>query len=401
MFNGRPISGTGKKEVNVLFRDIRISDPRPCLQIFDMHSADDLPPEYNNPSNAIGGSYSGITYQNIHAVSGSILGFPEILRGCERSPYSDLTFENVVIGDKLFTKLSDFSFVNEWVTDVTFNPVVTDDATLFDLYLDGVSMPEFKPETESYTIGGVEEVPVVSATRMDYDATVEVTQAEGINGKATVVVTAEDGFTTKTYTVNFTSGSEKDEITGFVAPQEVSPGETVSTTVSYSATAGRDIRVFIQLNSAPWTNYGGTTISVQPGTATVKIDLPVNPGIPEANGAYKIVANLLPAGAGWPDRIDEVILSNIDVVPLSTHSEIRMRENALGLNVYPNPFTNELRVENREDEYFFIYNSLGQKVFDSRLSRNEENNYINTSFWQKGVYLVRTASKRAAVIIRQ
>ena len=105
-------------------------------------------------------------------MASSILGFPEILQGCKESPYSNLTFDNVVIGGKLLTSLNDFSFVNEWVTDITFNPEITDDASLFDIYLNGVSLPEFKPETENYHIAlpvGTEKIPVITATQFAPD----------------------------------------------------------------------------------------------------------------------------------------------------------------------------------------------------------------------------------------
>ncbi|HKJ80320.1 MAG TPA: T9SS type A sorting domain-containing protein, partial [Prolixibacteraceae bacterium] len=403
VFCGRPISGIGKKEVNVLFRDIRIEDPRPTLQIFNIHSKDDLPTEYNSPSGDIGGSFSGIKYQNITAVSSSILNFPEILHACEESPYSDLTFEDVVIDGKLFTKIDDFSFVNEWVTNITFNPEVTDDATLFDLYIDGVSMPEFKPDVEEYTVNtpfGTEQVPDVSATRMDYDAKVDVTQAEEIPGKAKILVTAEDGSTTKTYTVNFALGS--DEITGFVAPEQVSPEEKITTTVSYSATAERDIRVFIQLNSPPWTNYGGVTVTVPMGVGEAQIDLEIPSEIVLAENAYKIVADLLPVGGAWPDRLDEVKIVNVDAVSISTNAEIiYSRENLSNFKVYPNPFENKLWIENTDDENVSIYNILGQNVYHSQNKRKENNGSLNTSSWQKGVYILRTVSNGAKMLIKQ
>ena len=72
-----------------------------------------------------------------------MVGHPEIFHGCAESPYSDWTFENFVIDGKLLTSLDDFAEVNEYVSDITFNPVIIDDATLFDIQLDGVSLPEF------------------------------------------------------------------------------------------------------------------------------------------------------------------------------------------------------------------------------------------------------------------
>ncbi|HYX05551.1 MAG TPA: T9SS type A sorting domain-containing protein, partial [Bacteroidales bacterium] len=64
-------------------------------------------------------------------------------------------------------------------------------------------------------------------------------------------------------------------------------------------------------------------------------------------------------------------------------------------------FSNKLRIENMNNENFIICNILGQKVFDSQIIRGDENSSINTSFWKKGVYVVKTASKSTTMIIKQ
>ena len=67
VFSGRPISGQGNRKVNVLFRDIRIEDKRPTLQIFYVLSKNDISTDLlGNPNGNIGQSWSGITFQNIY-----------------------------------------------------------------------------------------------------------------------------------------------------------------------------------------------------------------------------------------------------------------------------------------------------------------------------------------------
>ncbi len=105
-----------------------------------------------------------------------------------------------------------------------------------------------------------------------------------------------------------------DELVSVNYPKQVSPGETVTLAVDYSATQELDIRGFIQLNSAPWDTYGGKTITVSRSKGTLEIEFQVDETIPVANGAYKFVVNLLPVGAGWNDRIDEIIIPEISVV---------------------------------------------------------------------------------------
>jgi hypothetical protein len=68
----------------------------------------------------VGSGYSGITFQNITAAAKSVVGQLDVLRGCAEAPWSNITFDNVVIGGKKLTSLEDFAHVNEHVTDVTF-----------------------------------------------------------------------------------------------------------------------------------------------------------------------------------------------------------------------------------------------------------------------------------------
>ena len=84
-------------------------------------------------------------------------------------------------------------------------------ATLSALQVDGVSVPGFKPNSESYLmplIGGTTQVPQLTlATATNASATVAITQATSIPGDATVLVTSQDGSTTKRYNVSFFIGA--------------------------------------------------------------------------------------------------------------------------------------------------------------------------------------------------
>lgn len=316
VFTSRPIVGTGQNKVNVLFRDIRIEDKRPTLQIFNLISKNDIDASYfPSTDGKIGQSWSGIKFQNITAEGSSVVGFPELLHGCAESPFSDLTFENVTIDGKLFTGLDDFADVNEYVTDITFNSGITDDATLFDLQMDGVSLPEFDPAKEDYYFEfpfGTLDIPKFTATRADYGASVSITEATSLPGQTTITVTAEDGVTTKTYTMHFGLGS--DEVVSFTAPEVVKQGDTIMTTVVYSATEERDLWVFFQLNSPPWDMYGSTKFTVPAGRDTLDVEIVLDLDVPIRSSAYKTVVNLLPVGLGWTDRIDEVILKDRSVI---------------------------------------------------------------------------------------
>ena len=86
-----------------------------------------------------------------------------------------------------------------------------EDATLSALEVNGTSVSGFTPNSESYLmplLGGTTTVPTITlATTADTSATRVITQATAIPGEATVLVTAQDGTTTKTYKVSFFIGA--------------------------------------------------------------------------------------------------------------------------------------------------------------------------------------------------
>jgi len=94
--------------------------------------------------------------------------------------------------------------VNELTYTVTFFVVGTD-ATLADLTTDGVTVAGFDPLVDYYEVDVYEgePIPVIDGTTSDPLATKAVTQATAVPGEGTVLVTAQDGTTQKTYTVHF------------------------------------------------------------------------------------------------------------------------------------------------------------------------------------------------------
>ena len=102
---------------------------------------------------------------------------------------------------------TDLTITAQWTAHV-----VSSDATLADLTVDGVTVTGFAPATEEYNVElpfGTTVVPAVAGTKNDpYAKSVVVTQATSVNGSATVVVTAEDN-STKTYTINFSVADSK------------------------------------------------------------------------------------------------------------------------------------------------------------------------------------------------
>jgi hypothetical protein len=88
--------------------------------------------------------------------------------------------------------------------------LVSTDAKLKDLLVDGVTITGFDPEVVEYSLvfaEGTADIPVVTALANNDNADVTITQATAIPGAATVEVTAEDGVTKITYTINLLVGS--------------------------------------------------------------------------------------------------------------------------------------------------------------------------------------------------
>ncbi|MEN8155556.1 MAG: RICIN domain-containing protein [Bacteroidota bacterium] len=87
------------------------------------------------------------------------------------------------------------------------------DATLSTLTIDGIPVNGFTPAKTEYTVElpyGEINVPFIWAEANDQNATIDTTQAISLPGEATLVVTAEDGITTVTYTVYFTMAPNSD-----------------------------------------------------------------------------------------------------------------------------------------------------------------------------------------------
>lgn len=82
-----------------------------------------------------------------------------------------------------------------------------DDATLKAIKIGDAELKGFDAATTEYNVElpyGTTTAPEVSATATSDKANVAITPATSATGTATIVVTAEDGTTTKTYTIHFT-----------------------------------------------------------------------------------------------------------------------------------------------------------------------------------------------------
>ncbi len=140
------------------------------------------------------------------------------------------------------------------------------DATLSDLQVDSASLTGFGSGTTSYTYGlvdGTTTVPqITDATPTDANAQTTITQATAIPGDATVVVTAQDGTTTQTYTVSYYYASPA---TGPTAPPARDAGDVISIfSEAYTDITGTDFNPF-------WgqSGHGSANTSYDPGDGNI------------------------------------------------------------------------------------------------------------------------------------
>lgn len=121
-----------------------------------------------------------------------------------QSPTGDQNFANGAIS-YTFTSASNEQTV--YSVTITESPAVSTDATLSSLTYGGKSVPNFSPSTLTYNIeltAGTKTPPTIAATPNDNKATMNITQASSVPGVGKVEVTAEDGTTKLTYTINYT-----------------------------------------------------------------------------------------------------------------------------------------------------------------------------------------------------
>jgi hypothetical protein len=118
LFNMRG-EGSGQCGEGVIFRNIRVEDPRPTLQHF-MIAMQGLEP-YSSPLERKRGpgNLTGVLFQNIEIAAPSILGEPDILWGAPKAQIVGLTFDNVLIAGKKITDLDHFKH-DEHVKDIRF-----------------------------------------------------------------------------------------------------------------------------------------------------------------------------------------------------------------------------------------------------------------------------------------
>lgn len=160
-------------------------------------------------------------------------------------------------------------------------PAATNIATLSSITIDGEALEGFDPATETYNVElpfGTTTVPTVAAVATSKKANAVVTPATAIPGATTIAVTAEDGATTKTYTINFTTAASASTdatlstitIDGKAIAGFKSDSMTYAYEVAYNYEAGKFPVVAAVANDESAT-IAYTQITAFPGKATILV----------------------------------------------------------------------------------------------------------------------------------
>ena len=316
------------------------------------------------------------------------------------------------------------------------------DATLSDLKVDGTTVAGFSGSSLTYTVSkptGTTVVPQITLATptQSSPASAVITQATTIPGSATVLVTAQDGTTTKTYTVNYTlsgpgvaapipparnaadvislySGAYSNVASNFDAGWcgNGSVQEVViagNPTMAYKGNncqgivlnAGVDASTFTRFHCDVYIEAGtDLTSSVfnfkfvqQPGGGFLEKNFNVGttPALVAGSWMTIDVAVDLTSFTGFKEfAISSNLFNKVWYDNLYVYKGVALSVTdfkALNINMYPNPVAEVLNITAAEAiQKVTVFNLLGQEVLSQQVNANSVS--INTSAIQSGVYIV-------------
>ena len=77
------------------------------------------------------------------------------------------------------------------------------------------------------------------------------------------------------------------ETLSVIGPPMIVPGTTVPVYVNYVSKTGRVVRVGLQQDISPWTEYASSSVSVPAGSGSVVLDLTIDSTLPIESNAYR------------------------------------------------------------------------------------------------------------------
>jgi len=154
------------------------------------------------------------------------------------------------------------------------DPPISDDATLSDLTVNDVTVEGFSPDIYNYSVAipAGDPLPVTGATANHPNATVDITQTTSVPGTSTTLVTAEDGITQLTYTIDFYVASTDATLSDLTVDGETIEGFDPNIfEYDYEVATGDPIPVVGATANDPNATVDITQATSLPGTAEVLV----------------------------------------------------------------------------------------------------------------------------------
>jgi len=213
--------------------------------------------------------------------------------------------------------------------------VAEDVSSLSELLYNEIPVPDFSAEVLSYDVVldyGTTEIPVLSWTLTDANATAEVNNLTEFPGTSTVTVTAEDGTSNSIYEINFSvSATQSSDATlkeiringellkgfdpGIYEYQVALPYGTTNPAI-ISAAANSAVATVEYFQPVSTTSLGGVTVTAQDGTESqYAIFFSLNPYIYTVGWDKKE----LPF-EGWTET-NTIVSNNFGNEPITNHGE--------------------------------------------------------------------------------
>lgn len=114
--------------------------------------------------------------------------------------------QGTIDGDPMIIQVTATDGSSTTTYKIKFVSVASNNARLADIQVNGTNITGFNAYLNTYNVQlpyGTTQVPVVTASAQDAGATIAITQPTSTSGTATINVTAADGTTKNTYTINF------------------------------------------------------------------------------------------------------------------------------------------------------------------------------------------------------
>ena len=255
---------------------------------------------------------------------------------------------------------------------INFTVAKNNAATLSDLKVTGATVSGFSSSVLTYNVVlayGTVAVPTVTATTTDTHATKIITPAASLPGITTVVVTAQDGTTAKTYSISFTVAKNTDASLSDIKVNGTSVSGFDKNTLNYTIAlphGSTEPPVITVTATDPNATTEVTLPIAYPGIATIKVT---------ADDRSTLVFYLLAISYGGDGIDNNLIQKNLRVYPNPSHGDFMLEYNSVS--------TSRIKIS--------ILDITGRLVFDKMydISGYQLSEQIHITDQKAGFYFIR------------